>query len=195
MEKNILIIGAARSGKTTLAKKFSKEKGYNLISIDNIVSGFEAYPELGIHHDGDAVDTAKRLAPFLIKYFIELSEGNAFYDGIKFVIEGTHIDFEQLMPFLQNEKYSDKYEIIGLTYNHISEEELYDAIKKYDTEDDWTYWCSDEELRGNVRYFLDRNKYFNDLFKKYNITTYDTSLSRDEVLESIVMSFGSKGLK
>lgn len=53
MEKNILIIGAARSGKTTLAKKFSKEKGYNLISIDNIVSGFEAYPELGIYHDGN----------------------------------------------------------------------------------------------------------------------------------------------
>ena len=67
MYKNILIIGAARSGKTTLAKRFSKEKGYNLISIDDIVSGFEAYPELKIHHDGDAVDTAKRLAPFLIK--------------------------------------------------------------------------------------------------------------------------------
>ena len=27
MYKNILIIGAARSGKTTLAKKFAKEKG------------------------------------------------------------------------------------------------------------------------------------------------------------------------
>ena len=40
MEKNILIIGAARSGKTSLAKKLVKEKGYSLISIDNIVSGF-----------------------------------------------------------------------------------------------------------------------------------------------------------
>ena len=28
-----------------ILKKFSKEKGYNLISIDNIVSGFEAYPD------------------------------------------------------------------------------------------------------------------------------------------------------
>ena len=74
MNKNILIIGAARSGKTTLAKRFSKEKGYNLISIDDIVSGFEAYPDLKIHHDGDAVDTGTRLAPFLIKYLTELSE-------------------------------------------------------------------------------------------------------------------------
>ena len=82
MYKNILIIGAARSGKTTLAKKLAKAKGYTLISIDDIVSGFEAYPELEIHHDGDANDTAKRLAPFLIRYFTEISEGNTFYDGI-----------------------------------------------------------------------------------------------------------------
>ena len=63
MDKNILIIGAARSGKTTLAKRFSK-KGYNLISIDDIVSGFEAFPELNIRHYGDAAETAARLAPF-----------------------------------------------------------------------------------------------------------------------------------
>ena len=192
MNKNILIIGAARSGKTTLAKRFSKEKGYNLISIDDIVSGFEAYPDLKIHHDGDAVDTATRLAPFLIKYLTELSEGNTFYDGIKSVIEGTHIDFEQIIPFLQSEKYSKKYEIIGLTFNHITEQELYDNIKKYDTEDDWTYWCDDEELRGNVRYFIDRNRYFAEKFKQYNITSYDTSYDRDSVLDEILERYNSK---
>ena len=189
MNKNILIIGAARSGKTTLAKRLSKEKGYNLISVDNIVSGFEAYPELQIHHDGDADDTAKRLAPFLIKFFTELSEGTTFYGGIKFVVEGTHIDFEQLMPFLQNDKYKEKYEIIGLTYNFVTEEKMYNDIKKYDTEDDWTYWCDDEELKGNIRYFIERNKYFNEMFKKYNITTYDTSDNRDKVLDEIVSLF------
>lgn len=191
MNKNILIIGAARSGKTTLAKKFAKEKGYSLISIDDIVSGFEAFPELQIHHDGDAVDTAKRLAPFLIKYLTELSEGSTFYGGIKSVIEGTHIDFEQLMPFLQSDKYKEKYEIIGLTFNDITEQQLYDYIKKYDTEDDWTYWCDDEELKGNVRYFIDRNRYFNELFKKYGIKTFDTSFDREKVLEEVVSSIDS----
>lgn len=192
MNKNILIIGAARSGKTTLAKRFSKELGYNLISIDDIVSGFEAYSELKIHHDGDAVDTATRLAPFLIKYLTELSEGNNFYDGIKTVIEGTHIDFEQIIPFLQSEKYSKRYEIIGLTFNYITEQELYDNIKRYDTEDDWTYWCDDEELRGNVRYFIDRNEYFTDKFKQYNIESYDTSYDRDNVLDEIIEKYKIK---
>lgn len=186
MYKNILILGAARSGKTTLAKRIAKEKGYSLISIDDIVSGFEEYPELEIHHDGDAIDTAKRLAPFLIKYLAELSQGSTFYGGIKSVIEGTNIDFEQLMLFLQSEKYKEKYQIIGLTFNDIAEQQLYKYIKKYDTEDDWTYWCDDEELKGNVRYFIDRNKYFNEMFKKYDITTFDTSYDRDKVLANII---------
>lgn len=186
MYKNILILGAARSGKTTLAKRVAKEKGYSLISIDDIVSSFEAYPELEIHHDGDAIDTAKRLAPFLIKYLTELSEGSTFYGGIKSVIEGTHFDFEQLIPFLQSDKYKEKYQIIGLTFNDITEQQLYEYIKKYDTEDDWTYWCDDEELKGNVRYFINRNKYFNEMFKKYDITTFDTSYDRDKVLTNII---------
>lgn len=184
--KNILILGPARSGKTTLAKRIAKEKGYSLISIDDIVSGFEAYPELQIHHDGDAIDTAKRLAPFLIKYLTELSEGSTFYDGIKFVIEGTHIDFEQLIPFLQSNMYRDKYEIIGLTFNDMTEQQLFECIKKYDTEDDWTYWCSDKELKENVRYFIERNKYFDEMFKRYGIRTFDTSFDRDEILNRII---------
>ena len=32
MDKNILIIGAARSGKTTLARIINKELGYSIVS-------------------------------------------------------------------------------------------------------------------------------------------------------------------
>ena len=40
------------------------------------------------------------------------------------------------MPLLQEEKYKEKYEVIGLLYDEITEEELYHNIKEYDTEDD-----------------------------------------------------------
>lgn len=196
MYKNIIILGASRSGKTSFAKRIAKEKGYSIISIDDIVSGLEVYPELEIHHDGDALDTAKRLSPFLKRYFVELSEGSTFYGGIKSVIEGTHFDFNELMPFLESDKYKEKYLVIGLTFNDITEKQLYSFIKKYDTEDDWTYWCDDEELKGNVRYFINRNKYFDEKFKEYGIKTFDTSKDRDQVLEEalkyIEVEYGKK---
>lgn len=185
MDKNIFIIGAARSGKTTLARKLHEKYGYNIISLDDIINGLEVIPELGIHHDGDDIQVSKKFGKFLTRYLIELSEGPNFYHGIKNVIEGTHIDFEQVMPLLQEEKYKEKYEVIGLLYDEITEEELYHNIKEDDTEDDWTYWCDAEELRGNVRYFLERNYFFHQKFEQYHIKTYDVSHRREEVLETI----------
>ena len=100
------------------------------------------------------------------------------------------------MPFLESDKYKEKYLVIGLTFNDITEKQLYSFIKKYDTEDDWTYWCDDEELKGNVRYFINRNKYFDEKFKEYGIKTFDTSKDRDQVLEEalkyIEVEYGKK---
>ena len=185
MDKNILIIGAARSGKTTLARNISKKYNYNLISVDDIISGFEGIPYSNIKHDGNEIETSKNFSKFLKGYLKELSEGPNYYNDCKFVIEGTHIDFEEIIPYINNQL-KDKYDIIGLTYNNISEKELYENIKKYDTEDDWTYYNSDEELLGNVNYFLERNKFFNDKFKEYNIKTYDTSFDRDNIINNII---------
>lgn len=194
MKKNILIIGAARCGKTTLAKKLNKEYGYSVISIDDIVSGLQAYPELNIHHNGDTDITTKNLGPFLEKYFVELSEGSNFYGGIKVAIEGTHVDFERLMPLLQSEKYKEKYEIIGLTINEETPEDLYNNMKKYDTEDDWTYWVEDNKLKEYAKYIISKNKIFNENYKKYNIKSYDTSYDRKKVLDKIILDLKNIGI-
>ncbi len=186
MFKNIIIIGAARCGKTTLARRLNQEYGYSVISIDDIVSGLAAYPQLNIHHDGETDITTKNLGPFLEKYFIELSESTNFYGGVKFVIEGTHIDFERLMPLLQSDMYKEKYEIIGLTINEETAEDLYNNMKKYDTEDDWTYWVKDDELMSDAKYIINKNRIFNEKFKKYGIKSYETSQNREQVFNEII---------
>ena len=89
------------------------------------------------------------------------------------------------MSLLNQDKYKEKYDVIGLLYNDINEEELYNNIKKYDNEDEWTYYLTLEDLRGSVRYFIKRNKYFNDKFLEYGIKTYDVSKNREEVLNLI----------
>lgn len=181
MKKNILIIGAPRSGKTTLSRKLCKEQGYNIISLDDIICAFEEYPSLGIRHDYDNPKVAERFAPFLVKYLKELSEGSNFYDGIKYVIEGAWINFEKIMKEIDKEKYI----IIGLTYNNATPEKMYNNIRKYDTEDEWTYYCTDEKLNNNINYFIEVNKKFNELFKEYSIESYDID-SREDTLNQII---------
>ena len=71
MNNNILIIGAARSGKTTLARLISQKYNYNLISLDDIISGFEGIEKCNIKHDGNEIETSKNLSEFLKRYLKE----------------------------------------------------------------------------------------------------------------------------
>lgn len=183
VDKNILIIGPARSGKTTLSRRISKKLGYSIVNLDDIICSFEeAFPQLEIRHDYNDIKVATRFAPLLIRYLKELSEGPNFYNGSKYVIEGVSIDFEKVIPMIDKEKYI----IIGLTYNSITSKEFYLNVKKYDTEDDWTYYCSDEELKDNINYFIKSNKYFSEKFKDYKIKTYDVSKNRQLTYNKIV---------
>jgi len=182
MFKNILVIGPSRSGKTTLSRKLSKEFGYNIINLDHIICAFEeGFPQLGIRHDYNVPKVATRFAPFLIRYLRELSEGPNFYNGKKFVIEGVSIDFDKVIKKIDQEKTF----IIGLTYNNITQEKIFKNIKSNDTEDDWTYYCSDEELKNHIDYFCKSNQYFSKKFNEYNIKTYDVSENRDSTFEKI----------
>ncbi len=183
MKKNILIIGPSRSGKTTLSRELSKKLGYSIVNLDDFILSFEeAFPELGIRHDYDDMKISTKFAPFLIKYLKELSEGPNFYNEINYVVEGVYIDFDKILSNIDH----NKYMVIGLTYNHITSEKLFKNIKNNDTEDDWTYHCDNEELKGNVDYFIENNKYFSDKFKEYNIKTYDVSDNRETIFEEII---------
>ena len=182
MFKNILIIGPGRAGKTTLARMIHQKYGYSVIRIDDIVTAMEAFPALEISWDGDATKIATQMAPFLRIYLKELSEGNAFYGGCKTVVEGSDIDFDQLIPYINKRKYL----LIGLTYNQVSKEELFLRIRQNDTEDDWTYYLTDAQLEAYCAQFVEKNRFFTEKFKEYSIPAYDTSVDREAVLTDIV---------
>ncbi len=182
MFKNIFIMGSGRAGKTTLSKMIHRKFGYSIVSIDDIVTSLAAFPDLNIAWDGDHEKIAEQMSHFLTVYLKELSEGTKFYDGCKTVIEGTDVDFERLIPQIDRSKYL----LIGLTYNHISKEDLFDAVRQHDTEDDWTYYLSDDALKDYCARFVEKNKFFQKKFSEYQILTYDTSENREQVLRDIV---------
>ena len=181
--KNILIVGPARAGKTTLSRVLNKKYGYSIVNLDNIVGALgKSYPILDIKQSGDDEKTSQILGPFISNYLNELSSGANFYNGCNYVIEGTHVDFEKVIPNLNTKKYV----VLGLTYNKITPQMLYDNMKKYDTEDDWTYWCRDDELRANAEYFVERNKIFDKKFKQFKIKTFDVSDNRERAFDDIL---------
>ena len=188
MFKNILIIGSSKAGKTTLARMIAQKHRYSVISIDDIVTAMEAFPDMNIAWNGDHNQIAEKMAPFLAIYLKELSEGPKFYNDCKTVIEGSDINFELLMPKVNKRK----YHIIGLTYNQISKEELFRNIRKNDTEDDWTYYLTDEQLKTYCEEFVEKNEFFNEKFKEYGIASYDTSTDREAVLRNIAENLESK---
>jgi len=49
--KNIIIVGASRSGKSTVAKEIAKMHNMSYIPFDSIISTIEnLFPEVGIMH-------------------------------------------------------------------------------------------------------------------------------------------------
>ena len=161
--KNILIVGSPRVGKTTLAKKISNELGFIYISLDNIFESIEKLECWPYPKYSEASDISKELSTFVINYINNLDKDN------HYVLEGAYIDIERIYSKLDNVK------IIGLTYNELSCEELFNNIKKYD-HDSWISRFSDSEILDKCDCFIKRNDYYNKSFKKLNIKSYDLSI-------------------
>ena len=187
MKKNILIFGAARAGKSTLAKKLNEELNYYAFSIDKIVTAFmRAYPQLDINYTNE--QTSAKLAPFL-GHFLGASccSWNA-VEGNKFVIEG-YFDFEKIIPIwdlYDMEEFTEYFLFIGLIYPNQTPDKLCSDIRKHDKEDDWTCGLSDSELRSHAINGIEYSRSFNDKFQKYAPIVYDVSYNREQVLDTIV---------
>ena len=198
--KNVIITGTGRNGKTTLAKKISEELNYFVISLDKLMTAFAmAYPQLDIRIAWNYQKAMDNVAPFLGHYLGLLSTDNGFADklnlrkhavkGNRFVLEGSHFDFEKISSILQTygiNDLKDKFILVGLVQNKKSAKEVFRDLRKYDTEDDWTYDLDDNYLMELCEIFVSHNQEMLDYFEKYDFSIYDTSGDRDEVFTKII---------
>lgn len=199
--KSVIIVGPSRAGKTTLAKRLHEELGYFVISLDKLVATFHAaYPQLDIRLNWNRDKTTENIAPF-IGHFLGLFSSD---DGIKgdlnlrahhvegnhFVLEGGYFNFEKIASILNEygiEDLRDKFILIGLVQGPKTVDEYVSDFKKYDTEDDWTYNLSEDELRDYVtRDAIPFNRVMTDHLTKYGFTVYDTSSERECVFDKII---------
>lgn len=197
--KNIIIAGVGRNGKTTLAKRINEELGHFVISLDKLMTAFgKAYPQLDVRIAWNYEKATANVAPFLGHYLGMLSSDHGYADnlnlrthavgGNRFVMEGGHYDFAVISSILKTygiENLKDRFILIGLMQNK-SADAFFNDLRKYDTEDEWTYGFNDEELSKFSKTLEHWNREYADNLSKYGFTLYDTSGERERIFDKII---------
>lgn len=186
MKKHVIIAGVPRAGKSTASQLIAKKLGYQHISMDSILAGFEkAFPELGIDTEADieTVENLKyissRIAPF-IRAMMDSGEYNECDYGMV-------IDVFQLLP-TDYIHFLDAYdcEIFYLITSDVTGEERYELLKLYDTPKDYSFYSLDEEKRRDSKEIVEISKFIKEQCIKYHLPYYETSHNREAVLSDLI---------
>lgn len=199
--KDIVIAGASRSGKSTLARMLNEKFGYYVLSIDKLVAVFgSSYPSLDIRLNWNRDKTTENIAPFLGHFMGMFSspdgKGLLGYShgeipGNRFILEGAYIDPAKIAEIVRSygiDDMSERFHLIGLVQKDKDVETLYRDFRQYDTENDWTYKLSDDELRAVAEDLAAYNQEMYTKLTDNGFTVYDTSRDREKVLEEIIRS-------
>ena len=184
--KNIIIIGAEKTGKTTLSKMIKdKYNSYNLIDSDSLKKAL-------IKAEGNEEEFKQNVDK--LKHF-EFGETFLYtvMEFFKILIEndknkyGYILESAQLHPLLIKQKLDfEKTKVICLGYGDMSIDDIVKQCIKYDTKENWSYNLPKEELQKHAKYWFECNQIYKTECPKYGIEYIDTSKDREKTLNSIV---------
>ncbi len=192
MKKYMIISGVPRAGKSKLSAQVSRRFGYQHISVDSIIAGFEAcFPDTGVNtYQGlSSLETlqviSKKMAPFL-QAMIDSGE----YDEQEY---GVVFDMYQLLP----EDYvncidSKRCGILYLVTGDVTPEERFQIQKEFDTPQDYSYYLSDEERMEGCHSLVEQSILIREQCEKYGLPCYETSRNREQVMEELLSSLVSR---
>jgi adenylate kinase family enzyme len=173
--KNLIINGASRSGKSTVAKRIAKKFNMSYIPFDSIVSTLEnLYPCTGIKHLDDNKHMSKNLSVLLQEFIKHLA-----YEDIHYVIDLYQIYPVDLAKIVDDEKHL----VVYFGYPNLKAEEKLDLIKKYAREKDWTRHTPDSQMIDILNLFISENQLMQEECKKTNYRFFDTGESFEEAIQ------------
>ena len=174
--KNIIILGTARAGKTTLASMLHEKYNYSIISIDSFVSALhDSFPSLGITHS-NTENKFKLLPPFIFSYMNKIMNE---YPEERFVIEGWHVFPKDIIELFCN----IDVKIICLGYTQITYDKALYEIRRNETKNSYTTKMTDNKVKDLILNHINYSKILKKQCEENNIKYYDTSFDRDKVLE------------
>lgn len=177
--KNVAIFGSSRSGKSTLAKMISKKyPNYHIIIGDDIRRTFqEVLPNNNINSKGGIgmLEDFPKFLSYLFYKSIKRNEGE-----INYIVETCDITPNKAYQLFNR----DDTILLFLGTPRQTINEHFNEIKKYQTEKDWTYNRSDEEIWEHSKHWISKSKEYEKESKKFNIWYVDTSFNREKILNA-----------
>ena len=186
MKNNIIIAGVPRAGKSTISHMLSHKFGYQHISMDSIIAGFErVFPELGINTYADMPSVnilrniSGKIAPF-IRAMLDSGEYDEFEPGMV-------LDVYQLLPEDYVKHLSgENCEIFYLITSDVSPEERFAIQKAHDTEKDYTFYYSDEDIREGCEYIVEQSRLMKAQCIEHGLPYFETARDRERVFEYFI---------
>ena len=179
--KNILLLGVPRSGKTTfsrmLLERYPKYQIINGDSFRQSIRHLISDSKLSSYEIG----MLDEYQDILYNYFDKCTVYNK---DLNYILDTTNIVPENAKRY-ENENSI----IIYFGYPDLTVEEILENIRDNDTEIDWTYDRSDEELLEKIEKYLRASKKYQkkcaDLGYKFVNTSYNRGSVLDELLDWI----------
>lgn len=192
MKNNIIIAGVPRAGKSTMSRMISRKFGYQHVSMDSINAGFErVFPELGINTYANMssleilYNISGKIAPF-IRAMMDSGE----YDEFE---RGMVLDIYQLLPEDYIRYLSDaNCEIYYFITSDLTPEERFIIQKAHDTEKDYTFYKSDEEIREGCVYIVEQSRLIKEQCIKHALPYFETAKEREQVFEMFLKYLSNK---
>lgn len=166
--KNIFIGGLAKSGKSTIAEKICNGEKYNHIPIDYFTASLKRnFPDVGIVSNVIINDETSSKLSLLLSTVVSIIDTK----DEKFILDSAHVMPKDIVKYLDK----DKWDIYFIGYPNITKEEKFSIIRKYETNEDWTYKRSDEELLFVLDNLISISKKIEEECMELGIKFIDTS--------------------
>lgn len=186
MKNNIIIAGVPRAGKSTISHRLAVRCGYQHVSMDSIIAGFEkCFPETGVNtYAGlSSMETLQiisgKMAPF-VRAMLDSAEYDEFEPGM--VLDMYQLLPEDYMKYI----YGANCEIFYFLTSDVTPEERFAIQKKYDTEKDYTFYKPDEELKEGAVYIVEQSGLMKEQCLKYGLRYFETARDRERVFEDFL---------
>lgn len=183
--KNILIMGVARAGKTTLSGMIKdRYNQYSVIHSDSIAWGIIR----GLGKEEYYTEHVKERKEWIHsdqfqRILLEICKASIKADKQQY---GTIIDTGQLEPKYAKELMDLGVYCICLGHGELDKQGIMDLCREHDTEKDWTYGISDVKLSANAEKWDEKNKLLKAQCPQYGIPYINTSIDREKTLNDIL---------